>query len=92
MIMRNNLFDWAGNVCNFPREITEAALAHVIGDEARRHAAAAIRWRSAARGLTGKRTLTLSAFVLLPTAVFSASLVRRSTAWPRRCGGHGVTG
>jgi hypothetical protein len=26
--------DWAGNVSNFPREITETALAHVIGDKA----------------------------------------------------------
>ena len=24
--------DWAGNTTNFPREITETALAHVIGD------------------------------------------------------------
>jgi hypothetical protein len=34
MIMRNNLFGWAGNVCNFPREITETALPHGIGDKA----------------------------------------------------------
>jgi hypothetical protein len=26
--------DWAGNVSNFPREIIETALAHVIGDKA----------------------------------------------------------
>jgi hypothetical protein len=26
--------DWAGNVSNFPREIVETALAHVIGDKA----------------------------------------------------------
>ena len=26
--------DWAGNVYNFPREITETALAHIIGDKA----------------------------------------------------------
>jgi hypothetical protein len=26
--------DWAGNISNFPREITETALAHVIGDKA----------------------------------------------------------
>jgi hypothetical protein len=32
MIMRKNHFGWAGNVSNFPREITETALAHVIGD------------------------------------------------------------
>ena len=34
MIMRKNHFGWAGNVSNFPREITETALAHVIGDKA----------------------------------------------------------
>jgi hypothetical protein len=26
--------EWAGNVSNFPREITETALAHVVGDKA----------------------------------------------------------
>jgi hypothetical protein len=26
--------DWAGNVSKFPREVTETALAHVIGDKA----------------------------------------------------------
>jgi hypothetical protein len=26
--------DWAGNLSNVPREITETALAHVIGDKA----------------------------------------------------------
>ena len=26
--------DWAGNVSNFPREITETALAHIMGDKA----------------------------------------------------------
>jgi hypothetical protein len=26
--------DWAGNVSSFPREVTETALAHVIGDKA----------------------------------------------------------
>jgi hypothetical protein len=35
MIMRKNHFGWAGNVSDFPREITETAvLAHVIGDKA----------------------------------------------------------
>jgi hypothetical protein len=34
MIMRKNYFGWAGNVSNFPGEITETALAHVIGDKA----------------------------------------------------------
>ena len=27
-------FGWAANVSNFPREVTETALAHVIGDKA----------------------------------------------------------
>jgi integrase len=29
---RSSFRDWAGSVSNFPREITETALAHVIGD------------------------------------------------------------
>ena len=35
MIMLKNHFGWADNVSNFPREITETALAHVIGDKGR---------------------------------------------------------
>jgi integrase len=31
---RSSFRDWAGNVSNFPREIVENALAHVIGDKA----------------------------------------------------------
>jgi len=31
---RSTFRDWAGNVSNFPREVSEAALAHVIGDKA----------------------------------------------------------
>jgi integrase len=31
---RSSFRDWAGNVSNFPREVTESALAHVIGDKA----------------------------------------------------------
>lgn len=31
---RSSFRDWAGNTTNFPREITETALAHVIGDKA----------------------------------------------------------
>src|SRR5258705_7559837 len=31
---RSSFRDWAGNVSNFPREITETALAHAIGDTA----------------------------------------------------------
>jgi integrase len=30
---RSSFRDWAGNVSNFPREVTENALAHVIGDK-----------------------------------------------------------
>ena len=31
---RSAFRDWAGNETHFPREIAEAALAHVIGDKA----------------------------------------------------------
>jgi integrase len=31
---RSSFRDWAGNVSNFPREVIETALAHVIGDKA----------------------------------------------------------
>jgi integrase len=31
---RSSFRDWAGNVTNFPREVTETALSHVIGDKA----------------------------------------------------------
>ena len=31
---RSSFRDWARNVSNFPREVTETALAHVIGDKA----------------------------------------------------------
>lgn len=31
---RSSFRDWAGNVSSFPREVTETALAHVIGDNA----------------------------------------------------------
>jgi hypothetical protein len=31
---RSSFRDWAGNVSSFPREITETALAHVVGDQA----------------------------------------------------------
>jgi hypothetical protein len=31
---RSSFRDWAGNVSNFPREVTETALEHVIGDKA----------------------------------------------------------
>ena len=31
---RSSFRDWVGNETNFPREIAEAALAHVVGDAA----------------------------------------------------------
>jgi integrase len=31
---RSSFRDWAGNVSNFPREVVETALAHVVGDKA----------------------------------------------------------
>ena len=31
---RSSFRDWAGNVSNFPRELVETALAHVVGDKA----------------------------------------------------------
>jgi integrase len=31
---RSSFRDWAGNVTSYPREVTETALAHVIGDKA----------------------------------------------------------
>ena len=31
---RSTFRDWAGNETHFPREVAEAALAHVIGDKA----------------------------------------------------------
>ena len=31
---RSSFRDWAGNETHFPRELAEAALAHVVGDKA----------------------------------------------------------
>jgi len=31
---RSSFRDWEGNVSNFPREVVETALAHVVGDKA----------------------------------------------------------
>jgi hypothetical protein len=31
---RSSFRDWAGNETHYPREVTETALAHVIGDKA----------------------------------------------------------
>lgn len=36
MDLRSTFRDWAGNETHFPREVAEAALAHVIGDAAER--------------------------------------------------------
>jgi integrase len=33
---RSSFRDWAGEISNFPRELAEAALGHIIGDEAER--------------------------------------------------------
>jgi integrase len=33
---RSSFRDWCGEVTNFPREVAEAALAHVVGDETER--------------------------------------------------------
>jgi hypothetical protein len=46
---RSSFRDWAGNVSNLPREITETALAHVIGDKAEQ------AYLSFRRGLFPKR-------------------------------------
>jgi integrase len=40
---RSSFRDWAGNVSNFPREVTETALAHVVGDNAEQRTAEATR-------------------------------------------------
>lgn len=33
---RSSFGDWAGDATSFPREVAEAALAHIIGDKAER--------------------------------------------------------
>ena len=45
---RSSFRDWAGNVSNFPREITETAIAHVIGDKTEQAYRRSERWRSGA--------------------------------------------
>jgi len=45
---RSSFRDWAGNVSNFPREITETALAHVIGDKPNKRTVGATRSKSGA--------------------------------------------
>ncbi len=46
---RSAFRDWAGNETHFPREIAEAALAHVVGDKAEQLTGALTHWRSAGR-------------------------------------------
>ncbi len=43
---RSTFRDWAGNVTDFPRELIETALAHVIGDKAEQAYRAATLWKS----------------------------------------------
>jgi hypothetical protein len=42
---RSSFRDWAGNVSNFQREISETALAHIIGERNRR-TVAAMPWKA----------------------------------------------
>ena len=44
---RSSFRDWVGNETNFPREVAEAALAHVIGDAAEQAYGAGMLWRNA---------------------------------------------
>ena len=43
---RSSFRDWVGNETNFPREVAEAALAHVVGDAAEQAYRGATRWKS----------------------------------------------
>jgi hypothetical protein len=45
---RSSFRDWAGNVSSFPREVTETALAHVIGDKPNKRTVGATRSKSGA--------------------------------------------
>jgi hypothetical protein len=54
---RSSFRDWAGNVTSFPREVTETALAHVIGDKAEQ----ASLTKSNLRPATGGNTLPVLA-------------------------------
>ena len=65
---RSSFRDWAGNETNFPRELAEHALAHVIGDKAeqayRRSDALARRrelmdaWAKHCEGAAGENVVT----------------------------------
>ena len=47
---RSSFRDWAGNETHFPRELAEAALAHVVGDKAEQaYRRGPMLWRSAGR-------------------------------------------
>jgi integrase len=75
---RSAFRDWAGNETNFPREVAEHALAHVIGDKAeqayRRSDALARRrqlmnsWARHCEGEAGDNVLTLSPMAGRPAA------------------------
>ena len=43
---RSSFRDWCGEVSTFPREVAEAALAHVAGDALSVPIVAAMRWKS----------------------------------------------
>jgi integrase len=45
---RSSFRDWAGNVSNFPREITETALAPSLVTRPNKHTSGVTRWRSGA--------------------------------------------
>jgi integrase len=67
---RSSFRDWAGDETHFPREVAEAALAHVIGDEAeqayRRGDALAKRralmqaWADYIEGITAEKIVPLN--------------------------------
>ena len=46
---RSSFRDWAGNETHFPRELAEAALAHVVGIRPSRLIGGPMLWRSAGR-------------------------------------------
>jgi hypothetical protein len=45
---RSSFRDWAGDVSNFPREITETALATSLVTRPNKHTSGVTRWRSGA--------------------------------------------
>ena len=54
---RSSFRDWAGNETNFPRELAEHALAHVIGDKADKPIGVPMRWRGGASLWTHGRAI-----------------------------------